>query len=107
MDAREEHFRDMQTASLSRLDLHAKLLDILEKATSKEVREGVAQEVAMCGIEPECGEVTQMMKFAAKYHRARSDHVTPTVFINGLEAADISSGWTAEQWMDKLSSVLA
>jgi len=51
------------------------------------------------------GEVTKLLKFAIKYHRLRGVHVTPTVFINGVEAPDVSSGWTADQWMEKLHSV--
>ena len=42
--------------------------------------------------------MTQAIKWSVKYHRARSVHVTPTVFVNGLEAGVVSSGWTAEQW---------
>ena len=28
--------------------------------------------------------------------------VTPTVFVNGLEAGVVSSGWTPEQWLQFL-----
>ena len=51
------------------------------------------------------GETTKLLKFAIKYHRIRGVHVTPTVFVNGIEAPDISSGWTAEQWIEKLKSI--
>lgn len=43
--------------------------------------------------------VTQDIKWACKHHRAMGVHVTPTVFANGIEAVQISSGWTCEQWM--------
>ena len=33
-------------------------------------------------------------------------HVTPTVFLNGVVAPDVSSGWTADQWTEKLTGVL-
>ena len=49
---------------------------------------------------------TGQMKFAIKYHRVRSVHVTPTVFLNGVESPDISSGWTAEQWHEKIAALL-
>ena len=49
--------------------------------------------------------ITGQMKFAIKYHRVRSVHVTPTVFLNGVESPDISSGWAAAQWNEKLSSL--
>lgn len=42
------------------------------------------------------------VKSEIKYHRARSVHVTPTVFFNDLEATQISSGWTLEQWSEFL-----
>jgi hypothetical protein len=49
---------------------------------------------------------TQLVKWAVKYHRlARSVHVTPTVFLNGLEAGDVGSGWTVEQWTEKLDNL--
>mmetsp|Transcript_16345 Transcript_16345/g.33639 ORF Transcript_16345/g.33639 Transcript_16345/m.33639 type:complete len:202 (+) Transcript_16345:19-624(+) len=48
---------------------------------------------------------TNLLKLCVKYHRVRSVHVTPTVFINGVEAPDVSSGWTVDQWTEKLKSV--
>ena len=47
------------------------------------------------------------MKWAVKYHRVRSIHVTPTVLVNGIEAPDISSGWTGDQWDEKIAALLA
>merc|ERR1711879_565761 len=47
-------------------------------------------------------QLTQSVKWACKYHRVRGVHVTPTVFINGLEAGIVSSGWTAEEWAEFL-----
>ena len=49
--------------------------------------------------------VTQMLKFQVKYHRNRGIHVTPTVLVNGLEAPDVSSSWTAVQWAEKLAGL--
>ncbi len=48
------------------------------------------------------GPVTQQLKWAVKYHRTRAVHTTPTVFINGLEASDVSSGWTVDAWLNRL-----
>eukprot|EP00051_Salpingoeca_urceolata_P026906 m.479215 g.479215 ORF g.479215 m.479215 type:complete len:210 (-) comp21371_c0_seq1:24-653(-) len=50
--------------------------------------------------------VTQDLKFAIKHHRTRGIHVTPTVLVNGIEAAQISSGWTEEQWDEVLQPFL-
>eukprot|EP01126_Amoeba_proteus_P016571 TRINITY_DN17693_c0_g1_i1.p1 TRINITY_DN17693_c0_g1~~TRINITY_DN17693_c0_g1_i1.p1 ORF type:complete len:200 (-),score=24.87 TRINITY_DN17693_c0_g1_i1:65-664(-) len=41
-----------------------------------------------------------------KYHRTRSVHVTPTVFVNGMEATNVSSGWTLQQWSEFLDPLL-
>lgn len=49
--------------------------------------------------------VTQDIKWACKHHRARGVHVTPTVFLHGLEASGINSGWTAEQWAALIKEV--
>ncbi len=43
--------------------------------------------------------VTQDIKWACKHHRAMGVHVTPTVFVNGIEAVQVSSGWKCEDWM--------
>ena len=37
-------------------------------------------------------------RWAVKFHRVRSVHVTPTVFVNGLEAGVVSSGWGGAEW---------
>jgi hypothetical protein len=46
------------------------------------------------------------LKWATKYHRVRGVHVTPTVFLNGIEAPDVSSGWDADQWAAKIADCL-
>ena len=47
-------------------------------------------------------ETTQMMKYLVKYHRSCGVHVTPTCFLNGIEASAVSSGWTLAQWQEFL-----
>lgn len=42
------------------------------------------------------------VKNEIKFHRSRSVHVTPTVFLNGIEATQVSSSWTLEQWSEFL-----
>jgi hypothetical protein len=42
------------------------------------------------------------VKNEIKYHRTRSVHVTPTVFVNGIEATQVSSGWSVDQWSEFL-----
>ena len=52
------------------------------------------------------GNVTQYLKWAVKYHRIRGVHVTPTVFINGIESPDVSSGWSETEWLEKLQPMI-
>jgi hypothetical protein len=35
-----------------------------------------------------------------------SVHVTPTVFINGIEAPDVSSRWSYKEWLEKLRPMI-
>jgi hypothetical protein len=42
-----------------------------------------------------------------KFHRKRGVHVTPTVFFNGIEQAQVSSAWDETQWKEFLDSALA
>lgn len=46
--------------------------------------------------------ITSEFTKVVKYHRKRGVHVTPTVYVNGIEATEISSGWTTDQWLDFL-----
>ena len=52
------------------------------------------------------GNVTQHLKWAVKYHRMRGVHVTPTVFINGIEVPDVSSEWSYKEWLEKLRPMI-
>ena len=43
-------------------------------------------------------EVTQHLKWATKFHRQRGVHVTPTVFVNGLEVRMLNCQCHMEMW---------
>jgi hypothetical protein len=51
--------------------------------------------------------VKPTMAQTAKFHRKRGVHVTPTVFVNGVEATDVSSAWTGEQFTTFLAGFKA
>ncbi|CAM9170026.1 unnamed protein product, partial [Phaeothamnion confervicola] len=51
--------------------------------------------------------LTQDVKWICRHHRERGVHVTPTVFVNGIEATEISSSWTIDEWQDFLDEMLA
>lgn len=41
--------------------------------------------------------VTKRIKQIVKHSRFRGVHVSPTVYVNHIEAGNVSSGWTKEQ----------
>jgi len=86
-------FTDEDTWSKSRADIYEDLLDVVAGA-------GVERSLypAMLSNTGSGTPMTQALKWAVKYHRTRSVHITPTVFVNGLEAGVVSSGWKADQW---------
>jgi len=94
-------FKDDDTWNKTRQQVYDELLD-MAKAVGVD-RDAVKAKLA---IKPEggnCGnEMTQTIKWIVKHHRLRAVHVTPTVFVNGLEAGIVSSGWTSEQWLQFL-----
>jgi len=51
-------------------------------------------------------QMTALLKLYIKQSRKSGVHVSPTVFVNGLEDGAVSSGWTAEQWMQHFQPML-
>eukprot|EP00566_Odontella_aurita_P016440 CAMPEP_0113564616 /NCGR_PEP_ID=MMETSP0015_2-20120614/21719_1 /TAXON_ID=2838 /ORGANISM="Odontella" /LENGTH=249 /DNA_ID=CAMNT_0000466719 /DNA_START=135 /DNA_END=884 /DNA_ORIENTATION=- /assembly_acc=CAM_ASM_000160 len=51
--------------------------------------------------------VFPMSRQVVKFARKRGVHVTPTVFFNGIEQGQISSGWSTEEWKGFLDQALA
>lgn len=107
MEKRNVLFEDHQTCHLTRRDLHKVLLEVGKESGVLSDDDCAKIECVLKEVEQKDGfnEVIKLMKFQAKYHRIRGVHVTPTVFINDVEAPDISSGWTKDQWIEKLQSV--
>jgi len=95
-------FKDDATWDKNRSQVYEQLLILAEKIDGLDV----GKVRAMLQMKPDGGNagnaVTQSMKWACKFHRARSVHVTPTVFVNGLEAGIVGSDWTADQWKEYL-----
>lgn len=46
--------------------------------------------------------VTDEVKLITKLARKRGVHVSPTVYINGIEATQVSSSWSQEEWLELL-----
>lgn len=51
--------------------------------------------------------VTDDLKVLVRMARTVGVHVSPTVFLDGVEAREISSGWTADQWVEWLGKKVA
>lgn len=51
--------------------------------------------------------VTGLLKLYIKKSRKSGVHVSPTIYVNGLEDGGISSGFTRDQWMEHLSPLLS
>ena len=104
-DSQETCFDDM-TFEMSRKDIYSHLCglcsDFIDASGASKITEFLS---IKAGSGNSGNEATKLLKFCVKYHRVRGVHVTPTVFINGVEAPDISSGWTVSQWNEKLDSV--
>jgi hypothetical protein len=120
-------FTDKYTAHQSRIQIHQQCADIAVRAvaadaaqtgntaTDSMIRDAILlqlstpllQELTDENPNGGLGSVTQALKWTVKYHRSRGIHVTPTVFINGMEAVDVSSAWTCQAWMEKLRSMVS
>ncbi|KAJ1631227.1 hypothetical protein T492DRAFT_592113 [Pavlovales sp. CCMP2436] len=57
--------------------------------------------------DPSNGPMMQLLKWQVRQHRTRGVHVTPTCFIHGIEATQISSSWNVEQWAAMLDELAA
>ena len=68
----------------------------------------VLEKVKYLGTSPNSGnEMGQQVKWYVKLGRKNGIHVTPTVYVNGIEEGKISSGWTLEQWTEYLDEKLS
>ena len=94
--AQQESFFDDKVQHLSRDALYSMCARVASDVGVDGA--GFKKQLALEG-EGNCGNrVTQAMKFYCKEHRKRGVHVTPTVFVNGMEAPQASSGWGAAEW---------
>ena len=96
-------FTDRHSWDKSRSEINAELVNLAATVgvDAASMSSKLAMRTSMDG-DNVGNEMTQAMKWAVKHHRTRGVHVTPTVFVNGLEAGIVSSGWTGEQWMQFL-----
>eukprot|EP00618_Florenciella_parvula_P019380 CAMPEP_0119517262 /NCGR_PEP_ID=MMETSP1344-20130328/34205_1 /TAXON_ID=236787 /ORGANISM="Florenciella parvula, Strain CCMP2471" /LENGTH=209 /DNA_ID=CAMNT_0007554835 /DNA_START=57 /DNA_END=686 /DNA_ORIENTATION=+ len=105
-------FFDDKVMDKTRSQVYSDLIDVVVPALAaagfaEVTADAIGEKLALTGEGNSGSAVTLPMKWAIKYHRLRSIHVTPTVLVNGIEAPDISSGWTGEQWDEKIAALLA
>ena len=98
--AAQERFFDASTYDVSRSALYAVLAALAEEEAGVPSAPVLALLASAATPDaPNAGNgVTQQLKWAVKHHRARGVHVTPTVFVNGIEAGQVSSGWGLDDW---------
>mmetsp|Transcript_5847 Transcript_5847/g.15858 ORF Transcript_5847/g.15858 Transcript_5847/m.15858 type:complete len:220 (-) Transcript_5847:346-1005(-) len=107
----QPQFEDIHTKDKSRVDIHNMCVDIAKSIESDDaVIAKMKSNLSFDHLTPENGnmglpQVTKALKFSIKHHRLRGVHVTPTVFINGIESTDMSSSWTVDEIIEKLESV--
>lgn len=82
-------------------DLAAKSVDIDKQAM-----------LELLAVKPAVGEPTNAgneisndLKLFIRQARQTSIHVSPTVVVDGIVDNSFSSGWTVEQWLEKLEKI--
>lgn len=93
----QEKFFDDQVWDKSRCEIYTELASL---AAPLGVDPEAVMEKLRTGKGNSGNAVTQNLKWATKLHRVRGVHVTPTAYLNGLEAGVISSGWSPEEWQN-------
>jgi hypothetical protein len=95
-------FKDDKTWDKSRLQIYDDLLALVPSNVDAAKVKSLLMPTGTGGNEGNA--MLQEIKWAVKTHRTRGVHITPTVFVNGLEASVVSSGWTAGEWLSFLES---
>lgn len=100
-------FYDASTYNKSRQEIYQELSEIAKVFISQE--EFLKQvEFQVIDDQKNSGNLcTQDVKWLVKYGRSCGVHVTPTCFLNNIEAGHVSSGWELAEWQDLLDSYLS
>ena len=93
-------FQDEKTWDKSRMQIYEDLLALVPSNVDAAEVKALLMPAETGGNEGNA--MTQEIKWACKAHRTRGVHITPTIFVNGIEASVVSSGWTADQWLSFL-----
>ncbi len=101
-----EEFLDDKTADLSRHQIYQKLAELAKVPPINMDEKAVMDKLRITKPGNGGNAVTQAVKWVTRHHRVRGVHVTPTVFINGQEAGQVSSGWNIDQWAELIDGLL-
>ena len=94
----DEHIEDK-----SQVEIYQKILSIVHEETQIQLD---LEQFRIKRTEANAGNaLTTDVKYHIKYARKHAVHVSPTVFIDGLEDSEISSSWTNEQWTKYLEKL--
>jgi hypothetical protein len=100
---RQRELFDEHVEDKSQVEIFDKILSILNDETKIQLDRDLFRTKR---TESNAGNaLTTDLKYHTKYARKHGIHVSPTVLVDGLEEADISSQWTGDQWktyLDKL-----
>lgn len=100
--ANQVDFFDVHVGDEGRNKIHLRLSVILEEFVPKEEYLALVdydpQKIKEGAMNPGCG-VTQQIKDITRYSRSVGVHVSPTVYLDGVEQTEVSSRWTMEQWV--------
>ncbi len=100
---RQRELFDEHVEEKSQVEIYQKILEILNEETQIQLDMNLFRTKKS---EANAGNaITSDVKYHIKYARKHAVHVSPTVFVDGLEEPEISSQWTVDQWkayLDKL-----
>ena len=100
---RQKEFFDEHVEENSPVEIYQKILTALNEETQIQLNLDLFRTNKAEGNAG--NSLTTDVKYHVKYARKHAVHVSPTVFVDGLEESQISSQWTVDQWkayLDKL-----
>ncbi|KAJ1621154.1 hypothetical protein T492DRAFT_601756 [Pavlovales sp. CCMP2436] len=95
-------FVDAAVVSETRMQTAGRLAVLAESVTGVSAAELLP---LLTHGDPSNWPTAQMLKWQVRQHRTRGVHVTPTCFVYGIEATQISSSWTVKQWAAMLDEL--
>jgi len=104
---RQKDFFDVKVVNESRNATYRRLAEVGAESIEVDPQEmyGLMKVPEKPGKDGELNignQVTDDVKLITKMGRLTGVHVTPTVLLDGVEAKEISSSWTKEQWVEWL-----